>query len=183
MKHFVFTLAAFFVAGATLTACSKSSPPPNPTAVVSEAQPPAPAQPGAPPCGTCEAGYIHLQLTGLASYGSAKQDEFSAPLVIGTDSNGNALERDHGTKHPVLLTADWWTKGGTLRLAASAGTPAMAWSPFGEKKRDAPPAAGVKIPAGWYFTEIWCTSKQCENVTLTVDGKPVVPYAIPWRQP
>jgi hypothetical protein len=132
----------------------------------------------------CEADYVSLKLTGLANFGSVKQNEFSAPLIVGTDKNGNALEGDKGNKHPVLLTADWWTAGGTLRIGAATGTIGAQWAAWGEqKKQNTPSSQGVAIPAGGYVTEIWCESKQCENVALTIDGKPVVPYAIPWRQP
>lgn len=187
MKNLTFTLAAIFAATFALAACSKgpeASSQPAATPLVAT-PPAASAQPGQPPCGSmCEANYVSLKKTGLANFGSAKQSEFSAPLVIGTDKNGNALEADPGNKHPVLLTADWWTDGGTLRIGAASGVIGAQWSPYGAQQNQAAPApSGVHVPAGWYVTEIWCASKQCKNVALTVDGKPVVPYSIPSRQP
>jgi hypothetical protein len=178
------TMATLIAATLVLAACSKS-PAPSAAHPAASAVPLASAQPGQPPCGAvCKSGYLHLQLTGLASFASAKQDAFSAPLVIGTDKAGNALEPDKGDKAPVLLTADWWTSGGALRIAAASGTVGAEWHGFGAKdKHQAPPAAGTTIPAGWYYAEVWCSTKECRDVALTVDGKPVVPVSIPWRQP
>lgn len=178
------TMATLIAATLVLAACSQS-PAPSATQPAVIAPPLASAQPGQPPCGTlCKSGYLHLQLTGLASYASAKQDAFGAARVIGTDKNGNALERDKGGKTPVLLTAAWWTGGGTLRIAAASGAVGAEWAAFGaEDKHQAPAAAGVTIPAGWYYAEVWCSTKECRDVALTVDGKPVVPVSIPWRQP
>jgi len=183
MKHPAFVFIAATAMILTLTACSKAPHVANQQTVAGAAPPPAAAQQGDPPCGTmCKAGYIGLQLTGYGG-GSANRNEFSAPLVIGTDKNGKALESDKGTKPPVSLTADWWTDGGTLRISASTGTPAMSWSPFGEKQHDMSPSDGVKVPAGWYYSYVTCSSSRCENVAVTINGKPVVPYAIPWHQP
>lgn len=173
-------LAAMTFAALTLAACSKA---PKPTAQPSTAVVAAEAtQQGTPPCGPCEAGYVGLQTTGLANYSIVKVTEFRYPLVVASTTANQAMGADHGKPRAISVTGDWWTAGGSLHVSADSGTPAVSWNPIGARKdRDTPPAEGVEIPAGWYYSYVTCATARCENVAITVDGKPVVPYYMPPR--
>lgn len=173
-------IAALALAILALAACSKAPQATTPPSTVAAAA--APTQPGTPPCGPCEAGFIGLQLTGLANFTTVKQNDLRIPVMVQSGGKNQSMDAGKSGKLPITATADWWTDGGTLRITADSGTPAMSWNPMGAKDRDTPPMAGARIPAGWYYSYVTCSTAQCRNVAVTVDGKPVVPYYMPPRQ-